>query len=79
LELLEFFKRAHKQNTTYQVWEEGNHPQIIESETVMLQKLDYIHWNPVKRGYVDQPEQWRYSSARNYAGQPGLIEVIRDW
>jgi REP element-mobilizing transposase RayT len=77
LELLAFFKRAHKQETTYQVWEEGNHPQIIESEVVMRQKLDYIHHNPVKRGYVDQPEHWRYSSARNYAGQDGLIEVIR--
>ena len=79
LELLAFFKRAHKQETTYQIWEEGNHPQIIESEAVMRQKLDYIHYNPVKRGYVDQPEHWRYSSARNYAGQEGLIEVIRSW
>ncbi|MGZ8915414.1 MAG: transposase, partial [Methylobacter sp.] len=48
-------------------------------EVVMRQKLDYIHHNPVKRGYVDQPEHWRYSSARNYAGQDGLIEVIRSW
>ena len=79
LELLAFFKRAHKQETTYQVWEEGNHPQIVESEAVMRQKLDYIHQNPVKRGYVDHPEHWRYSSARNYAGQEGLIEVIRAW
>ncbi|MGZ8182658.1 MAG: hypothetical protein ACXWT1_11900 [Methylobacter sp.] len=45
----------------------------------MRQKLDYIHQNPVKRGYVDQSEHWRYSSARNYAGQAGLIEVIRAW
>ena len=79
LELLAFFKRAHKKETTYQVWEEGSHPQIIESEAVMRQKLDYIHQNPVKRGYVDQPEQWRYSSARNYAGQEGLIEVVSAW
>ncbi|MGZ8174460.1 MULTISPECIES: transposase [Methylobacter] len=79
LELLASFKSAHKEDTIYQVWEEGNHPQIIEFETVMRQKLDYIHWNPVKRGYIDQPEHWRYSSPRNYAGQQGLIEVIRDW
>jgi hypothetical protein len=46
LELLAFFKRAHKQETTYQVWEEGNHPQIIKSEAVMRQKLDYIHTIP---------------------------------
>jgi hypothetical protein len=47
--------------------------------TVLRQKLDYIHQNPVKRGYVDSPEHWRYSSARNYAGQVGLIEVFTAW
>ncbi|MGY6274365.1 REP-associated tyrosine transposase [Methylomonas sp. MgM2] len=79
LELLALFKRRHKTESTYQVWEEGNHPQLIESETVMRQKLDYIHQNPVKRGYVDLPEHWRYSSARDYAGQKGLIEVEKAW
>jgi putative transposase len=79
LELLALFKRVHKTESTYQVWEEGNHPQLIESEQVMRQKLDYIHQNPVKRGYVDLPEHWRYSSARNYAGQEGLIEIVWAW
>jgi hypothetical protein len=46
---------------------------------VMRQKLDYIHHNPVKRGYVDLPEHWRWSSARDYAGMPGLIAVDREW
>lgn len=45
----------------------------------MRQKLDYIPMNPVKRGYVDKPEDWRYSSARNYADLEGLIEVERGW
>ena len=72
LGLLKFFKRAHKTQSTYQLWEEGSHPQLIESESIMRQKLDYIHYNPVKRGYVDKQEDWRYSSARVYAGQPGL-------
>ena len=79
LEMLALFKQHHKTESSYQVWEEGNHPQIIETEAVMRQKLDYIHQNPVKRGYVDKPEDWRYSSARNYVGQPGLIEVTRAW
>jgi hypothetical protein len=48
---------------------------MIFSEPVMREKLDDIHRNPVKRGYVDIPEHWRYSSARNYLGEPGLIEV----
>ena len=69
----------HKQETVYQVWEEGNHPQRIDSEAVMRQKLAYIHYNPVKRGYMDRPEHWRYSSARHYLGQAGLIEVVTRW
>ncbi len=37
--------------------------------------IDYIHINPVKRGYVEAPEQWRYSSARDYGGEKGLVEI----
>jgi hypothetical protein len=48
---------------------------MVISEAVMREKLDYIHQNPVKRGYVDEPEHWRYSSARDYAGRKGLVEV----
>ena len=46
---------------------------------MMLQKLEYAHFNPVKHGYVDEPVHWRYSSARNYAGREGMIEVVTDW
>lgn len=42
---------------------------------MMIQKIDYIHNNPVKRGFVDHAEDWRYSSARNYLDQKGLIPV----
>lgn len=79
LKLLALLKRPHKTESTYQIWEEGNHPQLVESAAVMRQKLEYIHQNPVKRGYVDRPEHWRYSSARDYAGMEGLIEVVRTW
>jgi hypothetical protein len=33
---------------------------------MLHQKIDYIHENPVRRGWVEAPEHWRYSSARNY-------------
>jgi putative transposase len=79
LNQLMWFKKAHKTDRTHQLWEEGSHPQAIQSDDMMRQKLDYIHNNPVKRGYVDLPEHWRYSSARVYAGQPGLLEVDRSW
>ena len=77
MQRLRFSKRAHKQDRVYQLWQEGSHAEMVYSETVMRQKLDYIHYNPVKRGYVDLPEHWRYSSARNYAGMEGLIEIQR--
>jgi putative transposase len=72
-------KKAHKTDREYQFWQEGSHPECISNEAIMKQKVGYIHWNPVRRGYVDAPEHWRYSSARNYAGLPGLIEVERLW
>jgi REP element-mobilizing transposase RayT len=72
-------KLRHKTASEYQVWEEGSKPKQIDGDEMMLQKLEYIHNNPVKRGYVDDPVHWRYSSARNYAGMPGLVEVITDW
>jgi putative transposase len=72
-------KLRHKTESEYQVWEEGSKPKQIVDDDMMLQKLEYIHNNPVKRGYVDEAIHWRYSSARNYARLTGLVEVITDW
>jgi len=55
------------------------HPEWIQNEEMMRQKIEYIHRNPVERGYVDQAEHWRYSSARNYQGMDGLLEVCKQW
>jgi REP element-mobilizing transposase RayT len=79
LKQLELHKARHKTQSRYQLWEEGSHPQLIANEEMMRQKLQYMHNNPIERGYVDDPVHWRYSSARNYAGQPGLIDVITQW
>ncbi len=79
LEQLAFYKKAHKIDRAYQFWQEGVHPEWIQNEAMMRQKVEYIHQNPVKRGYVDEAEHWRYSSARNYMGLPGLLEVCQQW
>lgn len=68
-------KRWHKRDRQYQVWQEGSHFQEIQGRAMFEQKRRYIHDNPVQQGYVDDPVHWRYSSARTYAGQPGLIPV----
>ena len=79
LDQLSRLKLAHKTESNYQFWQEGSHPKQIRTDNIMWQKLEYVHRNPVVRGYVDDPIHWRYSSARNYAGQPGLIDVVTDW
>jgi REP element-mobilizing transposase RayT len=76
---LRYFKSRHKIDQTYQLWQEGSHPQQLQNAEMMIQKLEYMHNNPVKRGYVDDAMHWRYSSARNYAGLTGLIDVVTDW
>jgi len=68
-DVLEVFREAAEadgRGSRYKVWQEGIHPIAIESERFFLEKLQYLHENPVRKGYVDRPEQWRYSSARNY-------------
>ena len=77
--LLRATKARHKKDRRYQLWQEGSHPQQILSEDMMRQKLNYIHDNPVQRGYVDDPAHWRCSSARNYLRLPGLLDVVTDW
>lgn len=77
-EFIEDFSSAGKKNrnnTNYQFWQQENHPIVLYSNEVMQQKLDYIHNNPVRAGLVDEPWHYRYSSARDYIGQEGLLKV----
>jgi len=53
---------------------------VITSEDTLRQKMNYIHDNPVRRGFVDEPWQWRYSSASDYAGKSGIgLPVDSAW
>ena len=76
--LLWMMKRAgikNKNNKVFQFWQQHNHPILLDSNKLMDQKLDYIHNNPVKAGFVNEPEHYVYSSARDYAGMKGLIDI----
>jgi len=75
LSQLEFFKKDHKITQQYQLWEEGNHPEFISSREMLNQKLEYLHCNPLRKGYIDDPAHWRYSSYRIYMGQEGLLPI----
>jgi hypothetical protein len=56
-------------------WQEGNHPIELWSNAVIDEKMNYIHQNPVKAGFVFRAEDYLYSSAVDYAGEKGVLEI----
>lgn len=62
-------------NTNYQFWQQENHPILLETAKFTKQKVDYLHENPVRARLVDTPERYIYSSARDYAGETGLLPI----
>ena len=77
--MLKIFEKAaskHKRNDNYQVWTHKNHAELIYSNKFLQEKIDYIHFNPVRAGIVENPEEYIYSSAVNYSGKKGLIDVF---
>ncbi|AOW16909.1 transposase [Polaribacter vadi] len=77
--MLWMFERAGKKNSNVankQFWQQNNHPIEIWSLKVFEQKLNYIHQNPVKAGFVTDPIDWKYSSARNYGNDDATILEI---
>ena len=59
----------------YKVWQEGNHPILLDRSEMIPEKLDYIHYNPVEDEIVDEAEYYWFSSARNYTGKAGLLKI----
>ena len=62
-------------NNDWQFWQQHNKPIQILNDEMFHQKLTYIHNNPVEAGFVERAEDWLYSSAGNFYGKKGLIEL----
>jgi len=69
--------RENPANVHSQFWQQDNHPEELISNHFMFQKVNYTHYNPVSAGFVDKAEDYLLSSARDYAGIPGLIDNIQ--
>jgi putative transposase len=70
-----FNARQHSTNKAYQVWTHENHAIYLYGPNFILEKIDYLHNNPVRAGLVEKPEDYLYSSARYYAGLDCLLPV----
>lgn len=77
--MLDFFKKSCenlKRNQEYKVWQNGYHAEHIYSDSFIKQKVEYIHNNPVKDKIVANPEDYYFSSARNYADLENDLEIV---
>jgi len=79
LDRFEFAGRYNKKIEFYKFWQDGNEPKEIYSAEFLQQKLAYIHQNPVRAGWVNEPQHYKYSSAIDYTGEKGLIDVILEY
>ncbi len=75
LYMFRFFANGTNTNEQFKVWTGDNHPEEIFSQSFLISKLNYIHLNPVRAGLVSAPSDYLYSSAANYEGKKGLIEI----
>jgi REP element-mobilizing transposase RayT len=76
--LLWMMEKAGSQNSNIkkrQFWQQHNKPIELWSSEVIDQKVNYIHMNPVVSGFVSEPEHWKYSSAIDYSGGKGPLEI----
>ena len=67
--------KTNSNNVRFQFWQQHNHPIVLNNPVIFEQKLNYIHNNPVEAGFVENPEQYLYSSARDYAEEKGLVNI----
>jgi REP element-mobilizing transposase RayT len=72
---MKYVAKARKAGSEHQFWAEGNHPVPLYNNEFFIQKLNYIHQNPVRAGIVKLPEHYVYSSASVYCGESCLLDI----
>ncbi len=61
-------------------WQTRYYDFNVWSEAKRIEKLRYMHRNPVKRGLVEKPADWLWSSFRHYvSGYEGVVEIESQW
>ncbi len=61
-------------------WQPRYYDFNVHNEKKRIEKLRYMHRNPVKRGLAQKPEDWRWSSFRHHSvGEVGTVEIESSW
>ncbi len=75
--MMERAGNKNSNNEGFQFWQQHNQPIELFTKKVIQQKLEYIHNNPVDEGFVEQPEEYLFSSAKDYAGITGRLFLYK--
>jgi putative transposase len=77
LNIFEAEGRKSSSNFRFKFWEHENHPVLLGTMEMYMQRLNYLHFNPVKAGFVTEPFHWKNSSAADYyTKEKGLLDLI---
>ena len=66
-----------KRNHRYSLWQHDSDVFSIVSESTFMQKVNYVHQNPVRAGLVERAEDYRWSSARFWKNSPNEDEPLK--
>lgn len=71
----EFAGKYDKRIKTYKFWQETNHAVLLDTSEMIGQRINYIHENPVRALIVIHAHEYLFSSAVDYAGEKGYVDV----
>ncbi len=76
LKMMQIMGTQNSNNKFFQFWQQNNHPLVLDNNKIIDNTLEYIHNNPIAAGFVDRQEDYVYSSARDYIGLKGKLDVL---
>jgi REP element-mobilizing transposase RayT len=75
LMIFKYHAKFNKRVEKFQFWTHENYAVELTSIEMIESRVNYIHQNPVRAGYVAQEHEYIYSSAKNFAGLINLMEI----
>ena len=73
-------RAAERAGKSFSLWQTRYYDRNLRDDKEFVEKLRYVHRNPVKRGLCARPEEWRWSSFRHYAtGEDCGVEIESEW
>ena len=73
--IFKYHGKYNKRTNGIQFWTHENHAVELNSNAMIDTRIEYIHENPVRAGWVENLYDYVYNSARNYSGISTILEI----